>query len=111
MNTNHLWSRKERGDKIRPRYERFKSGLNGFQLKRVRLQLGRNTGWVARISLLGNIGWAIIAPTLLGVAFGLWIDTMYPSHFSWMAFLLLMGLLVGCIAASYWFRHELTPKD
>lgn len=55
---------------------------------------------------VGAIGWTITAPTVLGAALGLWVDTLWPSHFSWFSMLLPLGLLAGCLAALFWSWQE-----
>lgn len=111
MGTNHLFTRKGSGHRPHAEPERFSDTLGRFNFTRIQFRVNRDASWMARIGLLSNIGWAIIAPALLGLSLGLWIDTMYPSHFSWISLLLPIGLFLGCVAAGYWFRQDFTPKD
>ncbi len=55
---------------------------------------------------LGAIGWAIIVPSLLGAALGLWIDTLWPGNYSWFSLLLPLGILIGCLTALLWSRSD-----
>jgi ATP synthase protein I len=58
------------------------------------------------LGMFGLIGWAVAIPTVLGIALGLWIDTTWPSRFSWTLMLLLAGLVLGCANAWYWLSEE-----
>ena len=41
-------------------------------------------GWlIFGLGMLGLIGWAVVVPTLLGAALGLWLDAHYPARHSW----------------------------
>ncbi|MBN1363730.1 MAG: AtpZ/AtpI family protein [Syntrophaceae bacterium] len=57
------------------------------------------------LGMFGIVGWSIAIPTLVGIAFGLWIDRTWPSQYSWVLMCLIMGVLVGCINAAYWVRR------
>ncbi|MGA3281757.1 MAG: AtpZ/AtpI family protein [Smithella sp.] len=56
------------------------------------------------LGMFGIIGWAVAIPTLIGIAFGLWIDRTWPSQYSWALMFLVAGVIVGCINATYWVR-------
>jgi ATP synthase protein I len=56
------------------------------------------------LGMFGIVGWAVAIPTLIGVAFGLWIDRTWPSQYSWALMFLVFGVIVGCINAAYWVR-------
>ncbi|WP_373532039.1 AtpZ/AtpI family protein [Vampirovibrio sp.] len=66
---------------------------------------------LSRLGFLGAIGWAIMVPTLVALALGLWIDTMFPGPLSWGSVMLPLGLFLGCMNAGYWFSQDFTPKD
>jgi ATP synthase protein I len=68
--------------------------------------------------MMGLVGWSVTVPTLLGTAFGIWLDKHYPGVHSWTLTLLIIGLFVGCWNAWYWvakesreIRAELEEKD
>jgi ATP synthase protein I len=63
------------------------------------------------LGLLGSMGWAVMVPTLLALALGLWVDTMFPGHLAWVSLMLPVGLCLGCLNAAYWFLQACTPKD
>ncbi|MBE9167147.1 AtpZ/AtpI family protein [Pleurocapsales cyanobacterium LEGE 06147] len=58
------------------------------------------------LGLFGFVGWSIAIPTLIGIAIGIWIDTHYPSRYSWTLMLLLIGVIIGCLNAWYWIERE-----
>jgi ATP synthase protein I len=58
------------------------------------------------LGMMGLIGWAVVAPTLLGAALGLWLDTRYPGKHSWTLALLVAGLVMGCWSAWRWVVKE-----
>src|SRR5208283_870867 len=56
------------------------------------------------LGMFGIIGCAVAIPTLVGIAFGLWIDRTWPSQYSWALMFLVAGVIVGCINAAYWVK-------
>jgi ATP synthase protein I len=58
------------------------------------------------LGMTGLIGWAVVVPTLLGAALGIWLDQRYPGVHSWTLTLLIVGLLVGCMNAWHWVSME-----
>jgi ATP synthase protein I len=58
------------------------------------------------LGMFGLIGWSVAIPTLIGVAVGMWIDTTWPSRFSWTLMLLFIGVILGCVNAWHWVKRE-----
>jgi ATP synthase protein I len=58
------------------------------------------------LGMFGLIGWTIVAPTLLGTFFGVWLDEKYPSLHSWTLTFLITGLFLGCAGAWYILSKE-----
>ena len=58
------------------------------------------------LGMMGLIGWSVTVPTLLGAAFGLWLDSNYPGVHSWTLALLIAGLMIGCLNAWHWVAKE-----
>ena len=56
--------------------------------------------------MFGLIGWSVVIPMLLGILLGFWIDSRYPSHYSWTLMLLVIGLMTGCLNAWHWIDKE-----
>lgn len=58
------------------------------------------------LGMMGLVGWSVAVPTVLGVAFGVWLDKSYPGQPSWTLTLLGLGLAAGVLSAWYWVRKE-----
>jgi ATP synthase protein I len=58
------------------------------------------------LGMMGLIGWAVVTPTLLGAALGVWLDAHYPGNHSWTLALLAAGLVIGCWSAWRWVVKE-----
>jgi predicted F0F1-ATPase subunit len=82
-----------------------------FPSRPVHFRLNFPVRWFAGLGLIGSIGWAVTVPALLGLALGLWIDTMFPGHLVWVSLTLPLGLFLGCLNAVYWFLQGCAPKD
>jgi ATP synthase protein I len=70
------------------------------------------------LGMMGLIGWSVVVPTLLGAAFGIWLDKRNPGQLSWTLTFLVIGLVIGCLNAWHWvskedkeMRDELENKD
>ncbi|QGM95712.1 AtpZ/AtpI family protein (plasmid) [Methylocystis rosea] len=51
------------------------------------------------LAMIGVLGWTIVAPTLLGVFAGRWLDHRFASGIFWTLGLLVAGLALGCTLA------------
>jgi ATP synthase protein I len=86
----------------------------GGMLERVRLVLrrhrqaeGSSRPSVARqLGQIGILGWIIVAPILLGVALGRWLDHTFGSGVFWTAPLLILGAALGFWSAWRWMHAE-----
>jgi ATP synthase protein I len=58
------------------------------------------------LGMMGLVGWSVVVPTLLGTAFGIWLDNRHPGQLSWTLTLLVIGLAVGCLNAWHWVSKE-----
>ena len=58
------------------------------------------------LGMMGLIGWSVVIPTLLGAAFGIWLDNRHPGSYSWTLALLIAGLTIGCFNAWHWVAKE-----
>lgn len=68
-------------------------------------RVGDRSVWFG-LGTMGLVGWSVAIPTLIGIAIGLWIDTRFPSPYSWTLMLLFVGVVVGCFNAWYWVQRE-----
>ena len=92
----------------RPRepLEDFQEQVNAKSKRKLKARReGNHTVWFG-LGMFGIIGWSIAIPTLLGIALGVWIDTKFPSQYSWTLMLLFIGVVFGCINAWYWIQRE-----
>jgi ATP synthase protein I len=74
--------------------------------RKIRARQERGRGVWFGLGTMGMIGWSVAVPTLIGVALGVWLDSMYPGQVSWTLTFLAIGLAVGCANAWYWVRRE-----
>ena len=58
------------------------------------------------LGMMGLIGWSVVVPTLLGTAFGIWLDNRHPGSYSWTLMLLVIGLIIGCLNAWHWVSKQ-----
>ncbi len=83
-------------------------------LDTVRRQRQRRQRWlregepsVARvIGQIGMLGWIIVAPTLIGLFIGRWLDHRFETGVFWSAPLLLIGVVIGCWSAWRWMHAQ-----
>jgi len=66
----------------------------------------RNSIWFW-MGMFGMVGWAVMIPTLIFIAIGIWIDKTFSSRYSWTLMLLIIGILTGCLNAWYWIKKEM----
>ncbi|MAT15947.1 MAG: ATPase F0F1 [Planctomyces sp.] len=64
-----------------------------------------HTVWFG-LGMFGLVGWSVAIPAVAGAALGVWIDSRWPSRFSWSLMLLVGGLALGCINAWKWLHRE-----
>jgi len=58
------------------------------------------------LGMFGLVGWSVAIPTLMGIAFGIWIDRTWPSAYSWTLMGLVAGVTLGCLNAWFWVKRE-----
>lgn len=51
------------------------------------------------LALIGVLGWTVVAPTLLGILLGRWLDRRFDSGVHWTLCLLVAGITFGCTLA------------
>ncbi|MFP3914077.1 MAG: AtpZ/AtpI family protein [Actinomycetota bacterium] len=95
------------GDDGRRRFRRI---VGDKAARRIRARR-RSEGVWFWLGMLGLIGWSVAIPTVLGVAFGLWLDRVAPASFSWVLSMLVMGLALGLLNAWFWVRRESGQDD
>ena len=58
------------------------------------------------VGQIGVLGWIIVAPTLIGLFIGRWLDHKFGTGIFWSAPLLLVGVLIGCWSAWQWMHRQ-----
>jgi ATP synthase protein I len=83
-------------------------------LDKVRRQRLRQQRWLREgqpsmarfIGQIGVLGWIIVAPTLIGLFIGRWLDHRLGSSIFWSAPLLLIGVVIGFWSAWRWMHTQ-----
>ena len=79
----------------------------GAQIARkLNAQRAGDSGVWLGLGMTGLVGWSVAIPTLLGAAFGLWLDSRHPEGRSWTLMLLVAGLCIGCANAWHWVSQQ-----
>jgi ATP synthase protein I len=58
------------------------------------------------VGQIGVLGWIIIAPTLIGVFVGRWLDRTFGTGIFWTAALLVVGVATGFWSAWRWMHRQ-----
>lgn len=58
------------------------------------------------VGQIGVLGWIIVAPALVGLFIGRWIDHKLATGIFWSAPLLLIGVTIGCWSAWRWMHQQ-----
>ncbi len=93
--------------KSRLQTDRFQLAIANKERRKLYARQAKPYGGVwFGLGFAGLIGWSVVVPTLLGMALGIWIDSQFPSQFSWTLALILAGLTIGCLIAWEWVSQE-----
>jgi ATP synthase protein I len=60
----------------------------------------------SRLGQIGILGWAIVLPTLLGLALGHWLDRTFGTKVFFSAPLLMLGAALGFWSAWKWMHRQ-----
>lgn len=77
--------------------------------RRARRNLWQSEGEPSTLRFVGQIGvlgWIIVAPTLVGLFVGRWIDQRFGTGIFWSAPLLIFGVAIGCWSAWRWMHQQ-----
>jgi ATP synthase protein I len=58
------------------------------------------------VGQIGVLGWIIVAPTLIGLFVGRWLDQKLGTGIFWSAPLMLVGVVIGCWSAWRWMHKQ-----
>jgi ATP synthase protein I len=76
------------------------------EARKLRARQEKDQGMWFWLGMFGLVGWAVAIPTVIGIAVGIWIDTTWPSRYSWTLMLLFIGVMLGCLNAWFWVKRE-----
>lgn len=62
--------------------------------------VGRN------LAMIGVLGWMVVAPTLLGIVAGRWLDRTFDTGIFWTGACLVAGLAFGCWLGWRWIHEQ-----
>ncbi len=112
---------KPSGDEERPepqmrdqqkRQDELARELGAAEKRKVRArERGKEESVWFGLGTFGLVGWSVAIPTLVGLALGIWLDSVLPLGFSWTLTLLFAGIIVGCINAWFWITRERIEID
>jgi ATP synthase protein I len=66
----------------------------------------RELTFAARLGQIGVLGWAIVAPILLGVVVGRWLDGTFHAGVFFTAPLIMLGAAAGLWTAWRWMHRQ-----
>jgi ATP synthase protein I len=58
------------------------------------------------LGMFGLVGWSIAIPTIMGIAFGLFLDKRFTQSFSWTITFLFVGVILGSFNAWRWLKEK-----
>jgi len=95
----------------RERADRFRRIVDRKSVRRARARR-RSPGTIwSWMGTFGLVGWTVAVPTLLGVAFGVFLDGRTDGSVSFTITFLVVGAAVGVTMAWYWVRKESEGGD
>jgi ATP synthase protein I len=80
--------------------------VGGKEDRKMRARREKDRGVWFGLGMFGLVGWSVAIPSVVGIGLGIWIDTKWPSPYSWTLMCLVIGVLVGCLNAWYWVKRE-----
>lgn len=81
-------------------------GIRRKSERRLRAKSENKKGLMFGLGMFGLVGWSVSVPTVMGLMLGIWLDSAFPSQYSWTLMLLAAGIITGCLNAWYWVMRE-----
>lgn len=91
---------------LRKAQEALSYDVGAKEARKLKARRERYRGVWFGLGMFGMVGWSVALPVLAALALGLWIDSRWPSRFSWTLMLLLVGIVLGCLNAWHWISRE-----
>jgi len=85
-------------------HDRLDEAVRVRRERRARWQREGERSIGQNLAMIGALGWTIVAPTLIGIIAGRWLDRQFNSGIFWTLGLLVAGLALGCTLA--WRRMQ-----
>lgn len=81
-------------------------------ISEIRLRRDRRDRWLhegdlsisRRLAQIGVLGWIFIAPTLMGLFFGRWLDVLSGTGIFWTVPVMVIGVCIGAYTAWKWMN-------
>lgn len=77
-----------------------------LQSRRQHWQIEGEPSLARFVGQIGVLGWIIVAPTLIGLFVGRWLDHTLHSGIFWSAALLLLGVTLGFWSGWRWMHRQ-----
>jgi len=77
-------------------HEPLREAVRTRQERRARWQAEGERSLGRNLAMIGALGWTIVAPTLIGIFVGRWLDRLFGMGIFWTLGLLTAGLALGC---------------
>jgi ATP synthase protein I len=87
--------------------EEFGQRIRREEERKLEARRRKDRGVWFGLGMFGLVGWSVAIPTLIGLAVGIWIDSRWPSHYSWTLMGLIIGVGLGCLNAWFWVKREM----
>jgi ATP synthase protein I len=81
--------------------------IEGKQKRKIKARKNQDSVVWFGLGMIGMVGWTVVLPSLLGLALGFWIDSVWPGPISWTFVLMIGGVVFGCFNAVLWLMREL----
>lgn len=82
-----------------PLPNRLEESVRRHRERRERAQRDSRRSIGQDLAQIGVIGWTVVAPALLGILAGRWLDRRLASGIFWTLGLLVAGIALGCLLA------------
>ena len=74
--------------------------------RRIRWRTEGESSVMRFVGQIGILGWIIVAPTLLGLFVGRWLDRSFGTGIFWSAALLVLGVTIGFWSGWRWMQRQ-----
>lgn len=85
--------------------EKLKKTISRKEARKISAR-GEKKGLWFGLGMFGLVGWSVVIPTLLGLAFGIWLDGRFENGVSWTLTMFFLGLFLGILNAWSWIQRE-----